>query len=237
MKLLVIRPQPGADATAARIRSAGHEPIVVPLFEVQPNAWDLPSANQCDALLLTSGNAVRSAGEGLDVLRGLPVFAVGSATAGAAHAAGLVTTAVGESGVADLLTIVQNGGHRRLLWLAGEDRIAVSVPDGMTLELRIVYRSVALPAPDDFASDAHSADAILLHSPRAARHFALLCDDQAIDRADVTIAALSPAIAENAGQRWKALITAAEPNDAALLSQLQTCFSRGDSDPRISFPE
>lgn len=237
MKLLVIRPQPGADATAARIRSAGHEPIVMPLFEVQSIAWDLPSANQCDALLLTSGNAVRSAGEGLDALRGLPVFAVGSATARAVQTAGLPKAVVGESNVAELLDTAIDAGHRRLLWLAGQDRIAVLAPDGMMLDIRTVYRSAALPAPEDFADHVRSADAVLLHSPRAARHFAALCDDQTVDRAEATLGALSPSIAENAGQGWKALITAAEPNDAALLSQLQTCFSRGDSDPRISFPE
>ncbi len=231
MKLLVIRPQPGADATATRICAAGHEAVLMPLFEMQRVEWNVPSPADYDALLLTSGNAVREAGEGLGALGGLPVFAVGSATARAASAAGLAATAVGESNVADLLGIAQNAGHRHLLWLAGEDRIAVRVPDEMTLDLRIVYRSAALPAPEGFAGHVRSAGAVLLHSPRAARHFAALCDDQAVDRAEVTLAALSPAIAENAGLGWKAVVIAANPNDAALLSALQTCFTKVDSDP------
>lgn len=231
MKLLVVRPQPGADATAARIVTAGHKAVVLPLFEVQPIAWDVPPAEKYDALLLTSGNAVREAGDRLDALRALPVFAVGSATALAARGAGLTTMAVGGRNVADLLEIAHQAGHRHVLWLAGEDRTAVSAPDGMTLELRIVYRSAALSVPDNFAAHIRSVDAILLHSPRAARHLAALCDDQAIDRTAVTLATLSPAIAQNAGSGWKAVVIAADPNDAALLSQLQSCSTHIDSDP------
>lgn len=232
MKLLVIRPQLGADATATRIVTGGHEALVMPLFAVQPVAWDARGADNYDALLLTSGNAARVAGAGLDGLRSLPAFAVGSATARAADNVGLTTAAVGESNVADLLGIAQNSGYRRLLWLAGEDRIAVSVPDGMTLDTRVVYRSAALPVPDDFTGHVLSADAILLHSPRAARHFAELCDDRAIDRAALTLAALSPAIAGNAGSGWKAVVSALAPNDASLLSQLQSYFRYIDSDPQ-----
>ena len=231
MKLLVIRPQPGADATAARVRTAGHEALVVPLFEVQPIAWDVPSPDLYDALLLTSGNAVRATGEALDTVRRLPVFAVGSATARAAADAGLTINATGKSGVADLLETINAAGHRRLLWLSGEDRTAISVPTGMTLDTRIVYRSAILPTPKDFADKVRTATAVLLHSACAARHFTALCDVQAIDRATLRVAALSPAIAENAGSGWKTIITAAAPDDASLLSQLQRCFTNIDCDP------
>ncbi len=231
MKLLVIRPQPGADATAGRILTAGHEAVVMPLFEVQRVAWDAPSPDNYDALLLTSGNAVREAGEGLDGLRGVPVFAVGSATANAAHNRGLTTTAIGDSNVSDLLDIAKNAGQRHLLWLAGEDRLAVPVPDKMTLDIRVVYRITALSAPDDFVGHVRSADAVLLHSPRAAFHFAVLCDELAINRAVVSLAALSPAIAESAGWGWHAIITAPAPNDAVLLSQLQSYFRNIDGGP------
>ncbi len=220
MKLLVIRPQPGADATAARILVAGQQPVLMPLFEVQPVIWDVPSPDHYDALLLTSGNAVRAAGEGIDALLELPTFAVGSATARAAKSAGLTISATGETGVVDLLDMAHAARHRHLLWLAGEDRVPVSAPGEMMVDIRTVYRSTALPAPDDFAGHVQSAAFILLHSPRAARHFAQLCDEYAIDRATLALGALSPAIAESAGSRWKAIVTAPVPNDASLLSQL-----------------
>ena len=68
MRLLVIRPQPGADATAKRVEALGHEAVLMPLFEVHAVAWDAPPVNAYDALILSSGNAVRHAGEGLHKL-------------------------------------------------------------------------------------------------------------------------------------------------------------------------
>ena len=231
MKLLIIRPQPGADATAVRVCAAGHDAAVMPLFEVQPVSWDDASSENYDALLLTSGNAVRLAGEGLHRLRKLPVYAVGSATARAAEQAALETIAVGDAGAFDILALAQKAGMRHLLWLAGEDRIDVCVQEGMTLDVRTVYRSAALPIPPNFTNEVGEADAILLHSPRAALHFAELCDANAIDRAGLTVAALSPAIAKSAAQGWKAVITAPAPNDASLLSRLQSYFTNLACDP------
>ena len=220
MKLLVIRPQPGADSTARRIRLAGHEAVVMPLFAIQPVEWVSPSPDQYDALLLTSGNAVRAAGQKLEGLRGLPALAVGTASARAASVFNLVTAATGNSGVDALLRAAHQLGYRRLLWLAGEDRTTVSVSEEISLDTRIVYRSAELPAPDCFMDNVQSAEVVMLHSPRAAQHLALLCDGQRIDRATLSLAALSPNIAESAGSGWKAIIVAPEPNDASLLSQL-----------------
>ena len=55
MKLLIIRPEPGASASAERAREAGLEPVLLPFFEVQAMGWDLPDPADYDALLLTSG--------------------------------------------------------------------------------------------------------------------------------------------------------------------------------------
>jgi uroporphyrinogen-III synthase len=220
MKLLVIRPQPGADATAARVQTAGHEPVLMPLFEVQPVGWQLPSPAKYDALLLTSGNAVRQAGQGLQALRDLPLYAVGSATSSAAGKAGLAITMTGDANVEALLPVIQSAGHKHILWLAGEDRIAISPPEKIALDICVVYKSTALSEPENFSANVRAVDIVLLHSPRAARYFASLCDAQAIDRAGVILATLSPAIAKSAGLGWRELLVAPFPNDAALLSRL-----------------
>ena len=203
----------------------------MPLFEVQPVAWEVPSPDQYDALLLTSGNAVRAAGSGLDGLRKLPIFVVGSATASAANNVGLTPAGVGGSGVDKALVMARSAGHRRLLWLAGEDRIAVSAPAEMTLDIRTVYRSAVLSPPQDFADHVRSADYILLHSPRAAGHFASLCDSHIIDRAALSLGTYSSNIAESAGSGWRAIITAPSPNDASLLAHLRSCFTNNASGP------
>ena len=172
MKLLVIRPQPGADATAARIVHAGHEALLMPLFAVQPVSWEAPSAADYDGLLLTSANAVREAGTQLALFAHLPVYAVGKVTAVAAEQSGLRVSHIGNKGADELLDELRNC---RLLWLAGEDHSKIGADASVEIDERIVYRSAALPVPHNFREATMQADHILLHSARAAEHFAYDC--------------------------------------------------------------
>src|SRR3954453_18370405 len=102
-RVVVLRPQPGADATVVKARALGLEAVAIPLFEIDSVEWEAPDAGSFDGLLLTSANAVRFGGEGLGELRGLKVYAVGEATAEAARAAGFGVAAVGDGGVDRLL--------------------------------------------------------------------------------------------------------------------------------------
>ena len=61
--MLILRPQPGADETAARARTLGLEPVVAPLFTIRPLAWEPPDPAEFDAVLLTSANAARHANQ------------------------------------------------------------------------------------------------------------------------------------------------------------------------------
>ena len=70
-RVLVLRPEPGASATVERARERGLDAVAIPLFEIEPLAWEAPEAGSFDGLLLTSANAVRHGGEGLASLRGL----------------------------------------------------------------------------------------------------------------------------------------------------------------------
>jgi uroporphyrinogen-III synthase len=231
MKLLVIRPGPGADATATRVEAAGLEALVMPLFGIEPVAWDAPPATDFDAILLTSANAVREAGVELSSLKELPVLAVGAVTAVAAQRAGLQVSHTGNAGADALLSGLKDS---RLLWLAGEDHSDIIVSASVLVTMRIVYRSAALPVPDGFSETVMRADHVLLHSPRAARHFAALIAGQGLDRTDISIAALSDNIARAAGAGWKTVYVAAEPNDAALLSCLPSRITDDQSDPYVT---
>jgi uroporphyrinogen-III synthase len=217
MKLLILRPQPGADATAARVTAAGHEPLTMPLFAVEPVDWTAPPPTNYDNLLLSSANAVRQAGANLALYRHLPVLAVGTNTADAARTAGLTVAQTGQSGVEALL---QGLGGLRLLWLTGEDHIEIEAGGSIHIDKHVVYRSAAVSLPSDFDDIAQSADHILLHSPRAARHFADLLAKRNIANGTISIVALSSNIALAAGGGWKSVRVAPEPTDAALLSQL-----------------
>lgn len=230
MKVLIIRPQPGADATAQRFRAAGHVPTIMPLFEIQPVAATAISAAGCDAILLTSGNAVRTAERFLTDNAHLPIYAVGSATARAVEKSAITPFRVGAAGIDALVDIAVQDGHKRLLWLAGEDHSIWQPKPEVTVDTHIVYRSVARQTPEDFKAAVERSDLVVLHSSRAAQHFAACCDDANILRHKVALATFSDAIAQNTGAGWSICIVAPLPNDAALLATIQTHYTTSQTD-------
>lgn len=206
-RLVVVRPDPGASETVVRARTLGIDVVAMPLFVVAPVEWQVPAAERYDALLLTSANAVRHAGPGLAELSGLPVLAVGSATAEAARAAGFTIKQTGAGGIADLLAATP--ADARLLHLAGRDRVEFTAHQ--VIETVIVYESRAVSGPD---LSILAAAVVALHSPRAARQVASFT----LDRSAITLVALSPAVAFAAGAGWASVATAPVPTDDALLA-------------------
>lgn len=206
--VLVLRPQPGADHTAARAADIGLRAIVAPLFRIVPRPW-APPEKSSDALLLTSANAARMLDDRLD--RASRIYAVGEATAAAAREAGFDVARTGEAGVAELISQAVADGVRSMLHLAGADRTSFD-PRGMRIETQIVY--AAEPCEMSAAlADALNAKAVaLLHSARAARRFRELAG------ARHRIAAISPAVLAAAGAGWEERVAAAHPTDDALLA-------------------
>ncbi|WP_310468545.1 uroporphyrinogen-III synthase [Sphingomonas sp.] len=207
--LFILRPEPGASDSAGRAKAMGLEAVVAPLFAVAPVAWDVPDAAGFDGLLLTSANPVRHGGEGLARVRGLPVYAVGEASAAAARAAGFSVAASGDGDVMRLLGSVAPG--LRLLHLCGANRRAL---DGAAQAITpvVVYCAEALARPD--ALDTLGGQVAAVHSPRAAARLSELVDQ----RSAIRIAAISAAAAEAAGDGWEHVETADAPSDAALLA-------------------
>src|SRR3546814_6599407 len=93
-RVLVTRPQPGADTTAERLSALGHDVRTAPLFTVHSLQWS-PPGEVIDALMVTSANAMRLSGPLPEAWRALPCYAVGEATAkiGRAHVRTPVTNA------------------------------------------------------------------------------------------------------------------------------------------------
>lgn len=208
-RILVLRPEPGASATAARARALGLEPVVAPLFAVRPLVWEAPEPAAFDAILLTSANAARHAGAKLASFLHLPCHAVGEASAQAAEAAGFHDVRIGPSDGAAALAAMS--GH--ILHLCGRDHLFLSHP-GVTVERRIVYAADAVPALPEAAGAALRAGAVvLIHSPRAAALLASLVPD----RHDVTAAAISEAAAAALGPGWRQVAVSARPRDEPLL--------------------
>ena len=195
----MLRPEPGNAATAARIAALGLTALRLPLFAVRALPWSVPDIGRYDALLLTSANAVRFGGNGLDALKPLPVHAVGATTASAASDAGFVIAQTGSGSAADLRL------PYRTLHLAGREHR--SLPD---VDVVPVYASDAL-SPDLRSLIGAVA---MVHSPRAAARLAAMVGDRGTTR----IAAISGAAAEAAGAGWAAISVADVPTDDALIA-------------------
>ncbi|WP_375381488.1 uroporphyrinogen-III synthase [uncultured Sphingomonas sp.] len=214
----ILRPEPGNAATAARVEASGWTAIRLPLFEVHGRAWQAPDPAEFDALVLTSANAARHAGAEITKLAGLPVLAVGIATADAAREAGLHVSLTGTSDAASLLADARAMGVSRALHLAGRDRLATSPAITHTIT---VYASDALDH-DPVVTRELSGAVALLHSPRAARRLAELADAAGLNRSGVRLAALSAAVARAAGAGWDTVAVATTPDDASLLDAAQS---------------
>lgn len=226
--LLILRPEPGASATARRAEQAGWRAVVAPMFVVKPLVWDAVDPAPYDAVMVTSANAMRHGGAGLAALTGLPLYAVGQASAAAACEAGFGDIRIGAKDVLVLRERMAADGMQRALHLAGEHvisppgsqfgEIANALPH---IEVRTVYRSDAVNALPAIASallGSGSPLIVLLHSPRAARVFAALADQAGCDRSIIALAAISPAALVAAGDGWRAGLAAPTPDDAALLA-------------------
>ncbi len=215
MKLLILRPEPGASETAARARAIGLDPVLAPLFAIRKVEGPLVEAGRYEAILLTSANGARHAPAGLT---GLPCFAVGESTAAAARALGFDEVLMGASDGAEAAAMMAAAGVSRALHPCGRDHRAVEA-EGVSIERLIVY--AVEPGPNERFQGPAVA---MIHSARAGARFAELADD----RSSIALAAISPAAAAAAGEGWAAKAVAAQPRDQALLELAAKLCNHGE---------
>jgi uroporphyrinogen-III synthase len=168
-----------AQATAERVRALGFEPVVAPLLDVQTLAID--AATGFDGVVITSGNALAS----LEVYAGLPLLAVGDATAQRARQAGFHTV-FSAGGDAVALARAAPSHFRmgaRLLFAtaAGEGAPLEKAlrHTGFTVDRRVAYAVHPAPSLPVAAHDvllSGRLHAALFLSARTARIFAGLLD-------------------------------------------------------------
>lgn len=213
LPLVVIRPQPGNDATCTAARARGAEALGYPLFTVEPLAWDVP-CGPFDAILAGSANVFRHGGAGLGGLAGTPVIAVGEATAMAARAAGFTVSGTGTGGLQPVVNTLPPGRYIRI---AGENRVDLAPPNGVRITTVIAYAARPSPFPGALAHILESGSVVLLHSGEAAQHFAAETERLDLKREYIHLACLAPRIAARAGSGWGGIRTAPERTDAMLL--------------------
>ena len=174
LRVWITRAQPGADATAERVRALGHEAVVAPLLAVRPLSDVEIDLTGVAALAFTSANGVRAFAYAC-AERDLRVFAVGAATASAAHAAGFRSVLSAGGDVAALAEgIVGRRGKLKGIVLhpsAAEpagDLAAVLEKQGVEARQLIVYETEPVPVQGEDAGELVGCDIALLYSPRAA---------------------------------------------------------------------
>ena len=213
--VLILRPEPGASATARQAAARGLAAVKAPLFEIVARAWSLPGG-RFDAVLMTSANAARCGGQQLGALSHLPLYAVGDATAEAARAAGFADVRTAGPDLMASFERLRADGCATVLHLAGEHRTEGD-PGALKVHTEIVYAAEAIEPAPPLGEALARRPVVLLHSRRAALRFGGRLTAERIARSEVRIAALSPAVAQGAGEGWRAAGVAATPTDDALL--------------------
>lgn len=172
-RVWVTRAEPGAARTADRLTALGFIPIVTPLLTLAPlpGALDAaPDPTAVSVLALTSPNGVEAFAPLIPHFRDHPVFAVGDATAEAARAAGFndVRSAAGD--IHALARLIAAEAPPGPLLAPGAREPAGDLP--ALLPDRPVQRLPVYAAFETHAPAPELFDAVMLHSPRAARALA-----------------------------------------------------------------
>jgi uroporphyrinogen-III synthase len=235
MRILVTRPQPAADKTAARLRELGHEPFVLPLTQgiFEPDiALAALVQGGYTALALTSAQAARALAlltNALAPYLDIPVFCVGAATANAAGLLGFRKVIPGPGageGLAELIaTQFSEDQKPRILYLAGAPRS----PDfeaglhRLAVDFRVVeiYRMVPLDDAEhrlQLILTETPPDAVLLYSSETAHRFLNL--PSVSDLTDLRYLCLSSAIAKTLPAAIRNVVVAAMPDEDSLLRLL-----------------
>jgi uroporphyrinogen-III synthase len=235
MRLLITRPEPDNERTAALLHAQGHEVVLAPLLRIEADPdVDLgasPSTRSWTAILITSANGVRALADHprRNDLLALPLLAVGQASADAARAAGFANVSSADGNADDLAKLAARrfaGARLPLLYLAGEDRssdlAAMLAVRALTLRTVVIYRAAKA---DRFPPAAHAAleqgqiDGVLHFSRRSVESY-LDCSR------DIVGPALKPAhycLSARAAEPLRLagatrISVAAQPDEASLLA-------------------
>ena len=192
MAVLVTRPHPDDEATAAVLRAKGFEVMLAPMLRFEPVAFHDDEEARYGAVIVTSANALRGIAphlqdsrlQGSRLLK-LPLFAVGEHTASAAHRAGFDNVIPASGDAASLRDLVLASVKAKelkkaspLLYLAGADLardLAGELGErGFTVVTHTTYRMIPVSSLPREACDAFAAsgiEAVLHYSRRSARAF------------------------------------------------------------------
>lgn len=228
-RVLITRPAPGGEETAALVAALGFDPVLAPMLTIRALPVG-PLPPRIDAVVLTSRNAL----PGLPpALHAMPLFAIGAATAAAARAHGFADVRSAEADGAALRDLLRRtlGGTRPALLLPtargqGFALAAALRADGGTVHRRAVYEARparALPATAR-AALAGGVRAALFFSAETARAFVAAVRRAHLDNETRSVEACAigrPAGVALEALPWRRIRVAARPTQDELLSLLR----------------
>jgi uroporphyrinogen-III synthase len=239
--ILLTRPAPDNQKTAAALRAAGYDVLLAPMLRFEPVPFDIDEDEAFAGIVLTSANAARAAEASKLAarLRKLPVFAVGDHTAAVAREAGFSDVlSAGADGATLRELIVERVAARSgksargaLLYLAGEnlsrDLGRELALHGLTLVTKTAYRMAAvhsLPPDVGEAFARGGIEAVMHFSARSARAFVEAARDRGLEVGALALAqfCISAHVASVLRDAGAAKIVAAEhPDESHLIDALR----------------
>ncbi len=187
MAILLTRPRPDIEVTAAALRARGFTVLLAPMLRFEPVAFYDDPEVRYGATIVTSANALRAIEAHLagSRLLELPLFAVGEHTAEAARRAGFNHVIVADGDAAALRDLVSASVKAKtlkktgtLLYLAGADLardLAGELGErGFYVVTHTTYRMIPVTSLPREACDAFAAskvEAVLHYSRRSVRAF------------------------------------------------------------------
>jgi uroporphyrinogen-III synthase len=239
MAVLVTRPHPDDESTAAGLRARGFEVLRAPMLRFEPVAFNDDMDARYGAVIVTSANALRGLTPHLKSHRllELPLFAVGEQTATAARHAGFthVISAHGDAtALRDLVLARVKAKELKkastLLYLAGADLASDLAGElgehGLRVVTQTTYRMLPVASLPREVSDAFAAnevEAVLHYSRRSARAFleaarAAGVEISALAIPQCCISAAVASVVRDAGATQ--VMVAASPDENALFEAL-----------------
>jgi uroporphyrinogen-III synthase len=225
-RIWITRTQPGADATAAKVRALGVEAIVAPVLQARPIADAAIDLTEADALAFTSGQGLR-AFAALSPRRDLPAFCVGEATARLASSLGFEQVFSADGDVAALADMIAASEPLLRLVVSPGAREPVADLPALLTARGVAGRAVAVyeTTPAFLPAPPVGVDAVMIHSAKAAGLAARLIGDGA--RA-MTALVISEAAARSLRQLpFRRIAVAATPNEDSLLDLIRVDRNAG----------
>jgi len=240
MAVLVTRPHPDDETTAASLRARGFDVLRAPMLRFEPVAVHEDMNARYSAVIVTSANALRGVEP---LLKGhrmleLPLFAVGDHTAAAARRAGFTHVVSANGDAANLRALVLASLKAKelkkastLLYLAGaelsRDLASELEESGFRVVTQTTYKMIAvksLPRETCDAFAANQVEAVLHYSQRSARAFldaarAAGVEISALAIPQCCISATVASVVRDAGATQ--VVVAATPDENALLEALE----------------